>query len=135
MPVFGTNSDIHPIIRRNQVHSLLLGDAGFGDDPWSLTTFRIPDYLVQQALNNICLPEGSLSRSVLDNKNRSTIFYNTKLDLRLKKVHQIIAWYFILHNIAKYLKDNDKEDKFEKVHIGDENISSRKRKYKNNLYC
>nr|CAH7732638.1 unnamed protein product [Callosobruchus chinensis] len=116
MPVFG------PIVQSNQLSAEIkfvlfsLGDSGFGIAPWLMTPFRTPNNPQQQAFNNLLTRE----RVIIER-------------LATEKVPHIIACCFILHNVAKYLKDSDfpaeenHEENFNGAQIEDENIRVRDR--------
>ena len=128
-----TNSEIQPVISRNQVGALLLGDSGFGIAPWLMTPFRTPDNPGQQAFNNMLTRERVIIERCFGQVKQRFPILQHKIRLATEKVPQIIACCFILHNVAKRLKDGDfpqeenREQNFNDAQIEHENIRVRDR--------
>nr|CAH7732281.1 unnamed protein product [Callosobruchus chinensis] len=123
-----TNSTIQPVISRNQVRVLLLGDSGFGIAPWLMTPFRTPNNPQQQAFNNLLTRERVIIERCFGQVKQRFPILQYKIRLATEKVPHIIACCFILHNVAKYLKDSDfpaeenHEENFNGAQIEDKNI-------------
>nr|CAH7744593.1 unnamed protein product [Callosobruchus chinensis] len=128
-----TNSTIQPVISRNQVRALLLGESGFGIAPWLMTPFRTPNNPQQQAFNNLLTRERVIIERCFGQVKQRFPILQYKIRLATEKVPHIIACCFILHNVAKYLKDSDfpaeenHEEDFDGAQIEDENIRVRDR--------
>lgn len=127
------NSEIHTIIRRNQVRAVLLGDAGFGVAPWLMTPFRRPGNPVEQAYNNRLSSERVIIERCFGQVKQRFPILQHKIRVATEKVPQIISCCFILHNVAKYLRDDDfpleenREENVEGGQIEDQNIRVRER--------
>lgn len=103
------NSDISRIMSRCHANALLLGDVGYGIAPWLMTPFRNPVTPQQRSYNSCITRERVIiERCFGQVKQRFPILQN-KIRLATQKVPSVIVACFILHNIAKYLKDEDFE--------------------------
>jgi hypothetical protein len=78
-------------MEENREKALLLRDEGYGLAPWLMTPFKNPQIPEERAYNKKL-------------KQRFPVLQH-KVRLALKSVPKLIICCFILHSIAKYLKD------------------------------
>nr|CAH7728264.1 unnamed protein product [Callosobruchus chinensis] len=93
-----------------------------------MTPFRTPNNPQQQAFNNLLTRERVIIERCFGQVKQRFPILQYKIRLATEKVPHIIACCFILHNVAKYLKDSDfpaeenHEENFNGAQIEDENI-------------
>lgn len=102
------NSEMCRILRGNTCRALLLADEGYGVIPWLMTPFRNPDTPAEQSYNRLHKERIIIERCFGQLKQRFPILHH-KIRLATEKIPRVITCCFILHNIAKHLRDQDFE--------------------------
>jgi hypothetical protein len=99
------NSDIKRVMEENREKALLLGDEGYGIAPWLMTPFKNPQTPEERAYNKLFTKERVIIERCFGQLKQRFPVLQYKVRLALKSVPKLIICCFILHNIAKYLKD------------------------------
>ncbi|XP_064644736.1 putative nuclease HARBI1 [Lineus longissimus] len=98
-------------VGRTMIHSrhggLLLGDEGYGIAPWLLTPYSDPVLPFEKAFNRAHSKEKVIIERCFGQVKRRFPILNGKIRVRLVKVPSVIVACFMLHNISKYLDDQD----------------------------
>lgn len=85
---------------------LLLGDDGYSISPWIMTPWRTPTTHEQQNYNKIfCRERVIIERCFGQLQSRFPVL-QYKIRTKLEKVPSTIICCVVLHNIAKFLKDD-----------------------------
>lgn len=96
-------------MEENQAGAILLADDGYGITPWIMTPYRNPNGNLQIKYNIIHTRERSIiERSFGQIKMRFPIL-QSKMRILTDRVPHFIVACFVLHNVAKYLHDEDFE--------------------------
>lgn len=98
-------------------HTVLLGDQGYGIEPWLMIPFRNPDDDMKRSFNNLLKQERVLIERCFGQVKRRFPILKYVCRVKLENIPKIVITCFILHNIAKILGDAD----FEDVETNDEN--------------
>ncbi|XP_058817968.1 putative nuclease HARBI1 isoform X2 [Topomyia yanbarensis] len=101
------NSDIHRIMFENTAGALLLGDEGYAIAPWIMTPYRNPDTQVRMHYNKIFCRERVVIERVFGQVKRRFPFLQNAVRMATYRVPSMILACFVLHNVAKHLKDED----------------------------
>nr|XP_029710214.1 putative nuclease HARBI1 [Aedes albopictus] len=104
------NSAIHNIMNENSSGAILLGDEGYGIAPWLMTPYRNPDMPQQMNYNKIHSRERVVIERVFGRVKRRFPIFKSKIRIRTDRIPTIILACFILHNVAKYLGEEEFED-------------------------
>lgn len=101
------NSEIQTIISRNECGAILLGDEAYPLTPWAMVPFKNPETELQKSYNI----KHSKERVIIERmfgqlKQRFPILQST-IRLKTDRVPTMIVACFTLHNVAKFLKDED----------------------------
>jgi hypothetical protein len=102
------NSDILPVISRfDRGQAVLLADSGYAIAPWLMTPYRNPQTPVENYFNE----QHATNRIIIERcfgqvKKRFPILMN-EIRVSLNKILRIITSCFVLHNVAKYLNDQN----------------------------
>jgi hypothetical protein len=99
------NSDIKRVMEENREKALLLRNEGYGLAPWLMTPFKNPQTPEERAYNKLFTKERVIIERCFGQLKQRFPVLQYKVRLALKSVPKLIIFYFILHNIAKYLKD------------------------------
>ena len=94
------------VMSRGIGNALLLGDEGYGIMPWLLTPFKNPDTPEEKLYNKVFTKERVIIERCFGQLKRRFPILHYKVRVALHKAASIIICCFVLHNVAKYLKDN-----------------------------
>lgn len=89
--------------------AVLLGDDGYGLEPWLMTPFRNPNNALERAYNRLFKKERVIIERCFGQLKRRFPVLKYMCRVKLEKVPSIIICCIVLHNIAKYLGDADFE--------------------------
>ncbi|XP_058840786.1 putative nuclease HARBI1 [Topomyia yanbarensis] len=104
------NSSVFQVMHENPAEALLLGDDGYGIAPWVMTPYRNPNTPQQQRYNKIHSSERVIIERVFGQVKRRFPFLQSKVRVNTRRIPSMILSCFVLHNIAKYLKDEEFEE-------------------------
>lgn len=90
---------------REQNPELLLGDIGYGISPWLLTPYKNPSTPQEIAYNNLHTRERVIIERCFGQLKRRFPVLQHPIRIDTKKIPSVIISCFVLHNVAKYLKD------------------------------
>jgi hypothetical protein len=92
-------------MEENREKALLLRNEGYGLAPWLMTPFKNPQIPEERAYNKLFTKERVIIERCFEQLKQRFPVLQHKVRLALKSVPKLIICCFILHNIAKYLKD------------------------------
>lgn len=102
------NSNIYNFLKNTAEECVLLGDDGYSISPWLMTPWRNPVTPAQQHYNNIfCRERVTIERCFGQLKARFPILQYKVRSTKMETIPSIIICCVVLHNIAKWLKDED----------------------------
>ncbi|XP_062554268.1 putative nuclease HARBI1 [Armigeres subalbatus] len=101
------NSDVYRTMFENTSGALLLGDEGYAIAPWIMTPYRNPDTVVRVNYNKIFCRERVVIERVFGQVKRRFPFLQNTVRMITHRVPSMVLACFILHNVAKYLQDED----------------------------
>ncbi|XP_062553045.1 putative nuclease HARBI1 isoform X2 [Armigeres subalbatus] len=104
------NSDVYRIMSENTSGALLLGDEGYAIAPWIMTPYRNPDSAIRENYNKIFCRERVVIERVFGQVKRRFPFLQNTVRMATYRVPSMILACFVLHNVAKYLQDEDFDD-------------------------
>lgn len=99
------NSVVHQIMFNNVEEAALLGDEGYGISPWLLTPFKNPNTHVQENYNSIHAKERCVIERCFGQLKRRFPMLQYTFRLKTETIPKHIVSAFVLHNIAKHLRD------------------------------
>jgi hypothetical protein len=106
------NSDIYQVLKSTQAYGhYLIGDSGYGIAPWLLTPF--PSHTTspsERNYNKIYAKDRVIIERCFGMLKRRFPMMGYVIRVKLSNVSSLIVAAFVLHNIAKFLKDEDFED-------------------------
>lgn len=91
----------------NSVNCVLLADSGYGIEPWLMTPYRNPVGERQNAYNRLLKSERVIIERCFGQLKRRFPILQYVNRVKLNRIPNTIICCFILHNIAKYLQDDD----------------------------
>lgn len=100
------NSSVRHAMSRKE-NTILLGDEGYGIEPWLMTPFHNPNNDVQISYNNLLKRERVIIEQCFGQLKRRFPILKYVCRVKLDSVPNIVIACFILHNIAKVLADAD----------------------------
>nr|XP_029712223.1 putative nuclease HARBI1 [Aedes albopictus] len=103
------NSSIYQVMYENPAGALLLGDEGYAIAPWLMTPYRNPDTPVRVNYNKIFCRERVVIERVFGQVKRRFPFLQNTVRMATHRVPSMILACFVLHNVAKFLQDEDFE--------------------------
>jgi hypothetical protein len=105
------NSDIYQVLKTTQnLGHYLLGDSGYGIAPWLMTPFDLrTTSLTERAYNRLYAKERVIIERCFGQLKRRFPMMGYIIRVDLKKVSPFIVSAFVLHNVAKFLIDEDFE--------------------------
>lgn len=103
------NSNIHDIMQENASGAILLADEAYPLTPWMMTPYRDPELPSQKAYNAIHKRERVIIERVFGQVKQRFPFLQSRVRVKTEKIPRMIAACFVLHNVAKFLKDEDFE--------------------------
>jgi hypothetical protein len=92
-----------------RTQALLLGDSGYGIAPWLHTPYGNPQHPEEPTLNGILTKERAIIKQCFGQVKKRFPILRGQVRIRLNRVLRLIVACFILHNVAKYLGDEDDE--------------------------
>ncbi|XP_047116158.1 putative nuclease HARBI1 [Schistocerca piceifrons] len=101
--------------------TVLLGDEGYGLEPWLMTPFRNPTEDSHKSFNNLLKKERVLIERCFGQLKRRFPVLQYMCRVAIPNVPTIKACHFILHNVAKHLQDEDFEDTAQDLHKDGDN--------------
>lgn len=114
------NSSVRKVLSEYK-NTVLLGDEGYGLEPWLMTPFRNPTEDSFKSFNNLLKKERVvIERCFGQLKSRFPVL-QYMCRVALLNVSTIIGCCFILHNVAKHLQDEDFEDTAQDLHEDGDN--------------
>ncbi|EFA01471.1 Putative nuclease HARBI1-like Protein [Tribolium castaneum] len=136
------NSEIRQIMMRS-TNTVLMGDDGYGIEPWLMTPFPNPNDNTKKRYNKIFKKERVIIERCFGQVKRRFPILKYVCRVKLENISNIIIACFVLHNIAKMLGDADfeedeeleeeNEDPPELRNFEDENIRIRGQEVRQNL--
>lgn len=93
----------------NPVGAFLIGDEGYGISPWLFTPYIHPDTADQQCYNRIHCRERVVIERVFGQMKRRFPFLQNTMRMSTQRVPSMVVACSVLHNVAKYLQDDDFE--------------------------
>lgn len=100
------NSAVCEVMHRTS-NAVLLADEGYGVAPWLMTPYRQPNAPHELAYNQLLTTERcTIERCFGQLKRR----FPNGIRVSLERIPKLILSCFVLHNISKYLKDEDEFD-------------------------
>ena len=108
------NSAVHAVMCRSK-NAVLLADEGYGCAPWLMTPYRNPDTPQQRSYNRVLTAERVIIERCFGQLKRRFPSLHYGVRVALPRVPSFITSCFILHNIAKYLEDQDDFDELNGV--------------------
>lgn len=100
------NSDARTSLRQFN-DAVLLGDDGYGIEPWLMTPYRNPVEPMQRAYNRLFKRERVIIERCFGQLKRRFPILQYTCRVLSQKIPSIIICCFVLHNVAKYLQDDD----------------------------
>lgn len=94
----------------NSVNCVLLADSGYGIEPWLMTPYRNPINNRQSAYNQLLKTERVVIERCFGQLKRRFPILQYVNRVKLNRIANTIVCCFVLHNIAKYLQDEDFPD-------------------------
>ncbi|XP_044745098.1 putative nuclease HARBI1 [Coccinella septempunctata] len=94
---------------QNKKNVVLLADEGYGIEPWLMTPFRNPYSGPELNYNKLLKKERVIIERCFGQLKRRFPILQYVCRVKLEKVPKIIVACFVLHNVAKTLKDIDLE--------------------------
>lgn len=112
-----SNSLARPIMENNTCGALLIGDEGYGNMPWLMTPFRNPNTAQQLLYNQIHTQERVVIERAFGQLKARFPILKGKMRLHTERVPTIVVACFVLHNVAKYLREEniENEDDFHDI--------------------
>lgn len=101
------NSAPFRVMKENTCGALILGDQGYGLAPWLMTPFRTLQTEEQQAFNKLHKRERCIIERCFGQVKQRFPILQHKIRLALDKTPSVVLSCFVLHNVAKYLQDED----------------------------
>jgi hypothetical protein len=96
----------HEMNNRRRNHELLLGDIGYGITPWLLTPYKTPATPAEIAYNKLHKKERVIIERCFGQLKRRFPVLQHPVRVANEKIPLVIISCCVLHNVAKYLKDN-----------------------------
>ena len=106
------NSTVRDVLSRFK-NTVLLGDEGYGLEPWLMTPYRNPIQDNHKSFNRLLKKERVIIERCFGQLKRRFPILQYVCRVAASKVPTIIVCCFVLHNIAKYLQDDDFTDNIE----------------------
>lgn len=103
------NSTVHAVMQRSR-NAVLLADGGYQNAPWLMVPYRNPDTPQQISYNRLLSSERVIIERCFGQLKRRFPSLHYGVRLALPSVPSFILTCFILHNISKYLQDDDDFD-------------------------
>lgn len=103
------NSNVFNLIQENQAGAILLADEAYPLTPWVMTPYRDPVTSLQKVFNVIHKRERVVIERVFGQVKQRFPLLQSKVRVKTEKIPRFIAACFVLHNVAKHLKDEDFE--------------------------
>lgn len=103
------NSSAHEMMQRT-TNTVLLGDSGYGIMPYLMKPFSIVENAEQAAFNRLLKKERVIIEHAFGQLKRRFPILKYVCRVKLENIPKVIVACAVLHNIAKYLGDEDFED-------------------------
>lgn len=100
------NSPVRQLMQRT-THTVLLGDSGYGIQPWLMTPFINPVNDAQKDFNTLLTRERVIIECSFGQLKRRFPILQYTCRVELAKIPKVVVACAVLHNIAKYLGDED----------------------------
>lgn len=98
-------SSVYKIMRQNRSNALLLGDEGYPIAPFLMKVFKNPSTRKEIMFNKLISKERVVIERMFGQLKMRFPALMYKLRVNINIVPKVILSAFILHNVAKYLKD------------------------------
>jgi hypothetical protein len=104
-------------------YAVIIADARCGLAPWAMTPYKNPANDIQKNYNRIHAQNRVIVERVFGQVKRRFPLLSSKVRLHLDIIPSVIVSCFVLHNIAKHLRDRtfDEEDEDDNNNADDEN--------------
>lgn len=100
-------SGIEEVMQMNRCGALLLGDDGYGLTPYMMTPYRDPKEAHEKIFNKLHAKERVVIECAFGHIKARFPILKGKIRLKTERIPTIVVCCFILHNVAKYLNDED----------------------------
>jgi hypothetical protein len=87
--------------------AILIGDSGYGITPWLLTPYKNPQTPAEVHFNKVYAHERVIIERCFGQVKRRFPILHYKVRVKLEMVGNVIIACFVLHNVAKYLNEDD----------------------------
>lgn len=101
------NSNICGVLNDNPSGAILLADEGYGLTPWLMTPFKNPTTEAEQKYNKLHTRERVLIERMFGQIKSRFPLLSSRIRVATERVPKMIIACFILHNVAKYINDED----------------------------
>ncbi|XP_017480699.1 PREDICTED: putative nuclease HARBI1 [Rhagoletis zephyria] len=101
------NSIVRELLDENPAGAILLGDEGYAITPWLMIPYRNTTSFSQMEYNKLHCKERVIIERVFGQVKRRFTILQSKIRISTNRIPTIIAACFVLHNVAKYLKEPD----------------------------
>ena len=101
------NSEIQDLLAANQCGAMLLGDEAYPLTPWLMTPFKQPETSEQISYNLLHTRERVIIERVFGQVKQRFPILQSKIRMMTERVPTMIIACFTLHNVAKFLNDED----------------------------
>ncbi|XP_055601326.1 putative nuclease HARBI1 [Uranotaenia lowii] len=101
------NSGIRNLVAENLSGAILLGDEAYPLTPWLMTPFKKAETVRQKAYNKLHSQERVIIERLFGQVKQRFPILQSKIRLSTDKIPTVIIACFVLHNVAKFLNDDD----------------------------
>lgn len=100
-------SGIPEILQRYRGEAVLIADAGYALTPWLMTPFKNPRNDMERNYNRVHAENRVIIERLFGQLKRRFPILSSKIRIALEKIPTLIVSCFVLHNVSKFLKDED----------------------------
>uniref|UniRef100_A0A0A9WBB0 Putative nuclease HARBI1 n=1 Tax=Lygus hesperus TaxID=30085 RepID=A0A0A9WBB0_LYGHE len=92
---------------RGTENAVLLGDEGYGLAPWLMVPYKDPTTEAEREFNRLHKSERAIIKRCFGQMKKRFPMMQYTVRVGTQKLARFILCAFILHNVAKYLNDQD----------------------------